>query len=65
MGYAYGLGTFLRFFFFNFCEWWQDLQNSRSLNPSKNMPYNYGIVIVCAFSVGIKAKVYNNFGQTN
>ena len=29
------------------------------------MPYNYGIVTVCAFSVGIKAKVYNNFGQTS
>ena len=29
------------------------------------MPYNYGIVIVCVFSVGIKAKVYNNFGQTS
>ena len=30
------LGTF---HVFNFREWWQDLRNSRNLNPLKNMPY--------------------------
>ena len=24
---------------FNFCEWYQDSQNSRNLNPTKSIPY--------------------------
>ena len=64
MGYAYGLSTF-RIFFFQFLRMVAGFANSPNLNLLRNMPYNYGIVTVCAFSVGIKAKVYNNFGQTS